>query len=136
MNQRPRDLLRLAFHLSGGGDAFWSQVDPIKNTFLGFQPRADRMRVARDASRPTGNANAIEFVAFTKSTEANAMFIRDTYFNRPQRDRALTLIHEYVHLRNPLNSGDGHPGGVVILFEEGDVGVDYPNAIRNPYCYQ
>jgi hypothetical protein len=137
MNERPRELLWLTFHLSGRGDSFWDSVDPIKNTFLGFRPRSEVMTVRHDTSRPTGASNTIEFVAFTRPSDANSMFIRNQYFSgRSRRERALTLIHEYVHLRNPQNPGDGHPGGVVIMFGEGDVGIEYRNAIRNPYCFQ
>jgi hypothetical protein len=127
----------LTFHLSGGGDDFWDKVGPIKDTFLGFQPRSDRLTVTRHTSRATGDPNSMEFTAFTKSSDRDSIFIRDVYFSRSPTDRALILVHEYVHLRNPMNPGNGHPGGIVIMFDkEGDVGIDYDDAIKNPYCYQ
>ncbi len=136
MKQRTKELLQLTFHLSPIGDESWDKVDPIKITYLSFQPRTDRMVVSFDASSPTGNSNTIEFHAFTKSSDPNSVFIRGQYFPNDRRYRALTLIHEHVHLCNPLNPGDGHPGGAIIMFDEGDVGVEYVDAIRNPYCYQ
>jgi hypothetical protein len=136
INRRPQELLRLAFHISAGDSDFDDEVQTVKNTFIVIPSRVTQVTVSRDTSRPTGNSNTIEFVAFTKSSVPNAIFVRDTYFSRAQRDRVLTLIHECVHLINPLNSGDGHPGGVVIMFAEGDVGVDYDDASKNPYCYQ
>jgi hypothetical protein len=130
-------LLQLTFHLSGSGDDFWDKVGPIKDSFLGFQPRSDRLTVTRHTSRATGDPNSMEFTAFTKSSDRDSIFIRDVYFSRSPTDRALILVHEYVHLRNPMNPGNGHPGGIVIMFDkEGDVGIDYDDAIKNPYCYQ
>ena len=137
LNRRPKEVLLLTFHLSGNGDGIWDMVGPIKDTFLGFQPRSDRMTVSFDASRPTGDQNSIDFLAFTKpSNDRNGVFVHKEYFGLSPRDRALTLIHEYVHLRCPENGGDGHPGGQVIMFDEGDVGIDYDKAVKNPYCYQ
>jgi hypothetical protein len=136
INRRPQDLLRLAFHISSDDSDFDDEVQTIKNTFLVIPSRATQLTVSRDTSRPTGASNTIEFLAFTKPTEANSIFVRDGYFSQAQRDRALTLIHESVHLIFPANFGDGHPGGVVILFDEGDVGIDFDDASKNPYCYQ
>ena len=136
INQRPQDLLRLAFHISSSDADSDDEVQAVKNTFLVIPSRATLVTVSRDTSRPTGNSNTVEFIAFTKSSDPNFIFVRDSYFALAQRERALTLIHECVHLINPLNSGDGHPGGTVIMFGEGDVGVDFDDARRNPYCYQ
>ncbi|MGD0568540.1 MAG: hypothetical protein ABSA78_09050 [Candidatus Sulfotelmatobacter sp.] len=136
INQRPQELLRLAFHISSGDSDFDDEVQTIKNTFLVIPSRANQLTVSRDTSPPTGASNTIEFLAFTKNSEANSIFLRDGYFSLAQRERALTLIHESVHLIYPANFGDGHPGGVVIMFAEGDVGIDYDNASKNPYCYQ
>ena len=136
INPRPKELLRKAFQLAGTGDEYLDKVNPIKDTFLGFQSRSERTSMNHDASRPTGDSNSVEFLAFTKTSDENSIFVRDLYFKKDQRYRAVTLIHEYVHLRYPASSGDGHPGGVAIVFEEGDVGIGYNDAIKNPYCYQ
>ena len=78
----------------------------------------------------------MEFLAFTKPDDEKSIFVRDIFFQRSARYRAITLIHEYVHLRFPQNQGDGHPGGTIIMFEEGEIGIKYEDAIKNPYCYQ
>lgn len=136
INQRPQDLLKLAFHISASDANFDDEVQTIKNTFISIPGRATVVTVSHDTSHPTAATNTIEFVAFTKDSSPNFVFVRDAYFSRAQRDRALTLMHECVHLIYPPSSGDGHPGGVVIMFAEGDVGIDYNDASKNPYCYQ
>jgi hypothetical protein len=136
INPRPKELLREAFNLSGTGDEYFDKIDPIKNTFLGFQSRIDRTSLSHDSSRPSGDPNSMEFLAFVKPPDETSVFVRDIYFRRDQRTRAIALIHEYVHLRNPRNPDSGHPGGVVLSFDEADLGIKYDDAIKNPYCYQ
>lgn len=136
INPRPKELLRKVFSLAGSGDDFLDKVNPIKDTFLGFSPRVEQASVRHDSSRPTGDPNSTEFLAFTKTTDDKSIFLRDVYFKRDQRTRALVLVHEYVHLRYPADPPNDHPGGVLALFAETDIGIDYDDAIHNPYCYQ
>lgn len=112
----------------------WDRVDPIKSVYLAFGPRLDTVSINFDPSPPA--PNAMEFDAYVRPGHASQIFCRSAYFTKTPRDRALILIHEFVHLRFSDNSGDGHPGGQIIMFQPGNIQIDYSNAIRNPYCYQ
>ena len=68
----------------------WDNVDPIKNVYLGFTPRFDTLSVNHDASPPA--LNTIEFDAYVRQGHRDRVFIRDNYFAKTPRDRALTLI--------------------------------------------
>lgn len=113
---------------------FWDRVEPIKNVYLSFAGRSETVSIKHDASPPA--ANVIEFDAYVPPGFDNLMFIRNEYFKKQPRDRAVTLIHESVHLRFRDNPGDGHPGGQIIMFQPGNIQIGYDDAIRNAYCYQ
>ena len=112
----------------------WDRIDPVKNHYLAFTPRFETVSVTLDPSAPA--ANSIEFDAYVKTSDYNRIFIRNAYFAKAPRDRAVTLIHETAHLWFKDNTGDGHPGGQIIMFAPGNITITYDNAIRNPYCYQ
>jgi hypothetical protein len=137
MSGRPSDqtaqLLWWVFTIKPDND-FWDHVEPIKSVYLAFRPRLDTVSLNYDSSPPA--PNTIEFDAYVRPGHASQIFCRSDYFTKTPRDRALTLIHESVHLRFSDNSGDGHPGGQIIMFQPGNIQIDYKNAIRNPYCYQ
>jgi hypothetical protein len=78
----------------------------------------------------------IEFDAFVDRTRPNTIFLRREYFAKTADERALTLLHEYVHMVFPNNPGDGHPGGQQISFGRAVMGIPFADASRNPYCYQ
>ena len=76
----------------------------------------------------------IEFDALVDRTRPNTIFLRREYFNKTADERALTLLHEYVHMAFPNNPGDGHPGGQQISFGRAVMGIPFVDASRNPYC--
>jgi hypothetical protein len=76
----------------------------------------------------------IEFDAFVDRTKPNTIFLRSEYFAKTADERALTLLHEYVHMAFPNNPGDGHPGGQQISFGRAVMGIPFVDASRNPYC--
>jgi hypothetical protein len=53
----------------------------------------------------------------------------------PHLMTALELLRFRI-IPTTLPRGDGHPGGQIIMFQPGNIQIDYSNAIRNPYCYQ
>jgi hypothetical protein len=133
-------LLTEAFSTDGSDEGL---LETIKNTFAGFRGRAASLSVSYEPQQAA--PNQWDFAAFVKSSEPNKMFIRPEYFRavaggkataKPQLDRVLALIHEYVHLRFPTNPGDGHPGGQFLSFGRGPLGVAANDAVRNPYCYE
>ena len=86
INHRPQDLLKLAFHISASDANLDDEVQTIKNTFISIPGRATVVTVSHDTSHPTGATNTIEFVAFTKDSSPNFVFVRGAYFSRAQRD--------------------------------------------------
>jgi hypothetical protein len=109
-------------------------IDFIKRVYGAF---AGRMQVTSLRFAPgTGNPNVLEFDAFADRTQPNTIFVRNAFFSKAAPDRAITLLHEYVHLRFPNNSGDGHPGGQMVMFGRGRMGIAFDDASRNPYCYE
>jgi len=95
----------------------WDRVDPIKSAYLAFGLRLDTVSLNYDSSPPA--PNTIEFDAYVRPGHASQIFCRSPYFAKTPRDRALTLIHEFVHLRFSDNSGDGHSGGQIIMSSQG-----------------
>jgi hypothetical protein len=111
-----------------------SQVYQVKNVFAGF---AARMATAALVSYPgIGDAYDPEFDSFPDRTRPNTILVRSSYFFKAPFDRALTLLHHYVHLRFPRNPGDGHPGGSMPAFARGSLRIAFDDASRNPYCYE
>ena len=110
-----------------------AQVDQVKNMFGAF---AGRMQNTTFKLAPgAGNPAVLEFDAFVDRNVANTIFVRAAYFLKAAPERAITLIHEYVHLRFQNNPGDGHPGGAVLMFTRGNIGIPFASAVLNPYCY-
>jgi hypothetical protein len=124
-------LLQEAFSIDGSDD---QQVGRIKDTFLTFGPRMANalVRFAPHQAAP----NRWDFAAFVDPSRPTDLFIRPGYFGLQAVDRAATLIHEYIHMKYPNNSGDGHPGGQYISFTRASLNVPFDQAVRNPYCFQ
>jgi hypothetical protein len=132
-SDRTAQLLWWVFTISPDS-TFWDRIDPVKNHYAAFAPRFETVSVNSDASAAA--PNTIEFDAYVRHGDYNRIFIRDAYFAKAPRERATTLIHETAHLWFKDNTGDGHPGGQIIMFEPGNITISYDDAIRNPYCYQ
>jgi hypothetical protein len=47
--------------------------------------------------------------------------------------RALTLIHEFIHLYGEI---EGHPGGQPQMFQRSSMDIPYDDAKWNPWCYE
>ena len=110
------------------------QVDKVKNVFLSFDGRMQGTAFTFVPGR--AKPGVIEFEAFTDRTKPNTVFLRVEYFAKPDAERPLTLLHEYVHLVFSNNPGDGHPGGQQIAFGRTVMGIPFADASRNPYCYE
>ena len=50
-----------------------------------------------------------------------------------QTARALTLIHEFIHL---FNEGQGHPGGQPVAFQRTRLNIPFNDAVFNAWCYE
>src|SRR6266567_3506351 len=88
------------------------QADAIRAVYSGF---AAGMMTANLESLPgTGDAATLEFDSFPDRMRPNTILVRSSYFFKAPVDRALTLLHHYIHLRFPRNfprnAGDRHPG--------------------------
>ncbi len=110
------------------------QVEQIRAVYRGF---AARMATANLEFHPgIGDPAALEFDSFPDRARTNTILVRPSYFFKAPVDRALTLLHHYVHLRFPRNPGDGHPGGMLAMFARGSMRMAFQDASRNPYCYE
>jgi hypothetical protein len=79
-----------------------------------------------------GHVAFVQFNALIPLT--NEIFVTAAYFPpRPASDRVLTLIHEFIHL---FNRAPGHPGGQFTFFQRATLGLDFDDAVLNPYCYE
>jgi hypothetical protein len=124
-------LFREAFAIDSTDE---EHAGPIRAVYSGF---AARMATANLEFHPgIGDAAALEFDSFPDRTRPNTILVRPSYFFKAPVDRALTLVHHYVHLRFPRNPGDGHPGGMVAMFARGSMRITPEDACRNPYCYE
>src|SRR5947209_13479201 len=132
---RTATLLAWAFALPPGDPQIWDKIEPIKTTFGVFSSRIDRVAFVHDTKpASTGEIDFDAYVITPSSTDK--IFVRDSFLGKHDpRDRALTLIHEFVHLVH-TQFGEDHPGGAVISFDASSLGVPYDKAIKNPYCYQ
>lgn len=132
---RTATFLAWAFALPPGDPQIWDKIEPIKTTFGVFSSRVDRVAFVHDA-KPASKTE-IDFDAYVVTpSPTDKIFVRNSFLNKHDpRERALTLIHEMVHLIH-TQFGEDHPGGVVISFDASSLGVPYDKAIKNPYCYQ
>lgn len=110
------------------------RVNQVRSVYAGFATRMATAALVFDPGR--GNACDPEFDSFPDRTRPNTILVRRAYFFKSPFDRALTLLHHYVHLQFPLNPGGGHPGGCVPAFARGSMRIAFDDASRNPYCYE
>lgn len=106
----------------------------IRSVYSGFAARMSTANLEFHAG--IGDAAVLEFDSFPDRTRVDTILVRSSYFFKAPVDRALTLLHHYVHLRFPRNPGDGHPGGMVAMFARGNMRIAPEDACRNPYCYE
>lgn len=127
------ELLNEAFAIDAR-DPDADQVGIVKNVYGAF---TGRMQVTTFRFAPgAGDPKKMEFDAYVDRTKPNTIFVRSTYFDKVASERVEIILHEYVHLRFPHNPGDGHPGGVKLMFGRGSMGIPFSSASSNPYCYE
>jgi len=132
----PLDTATLLWEAFGidGVDPDRNQVDRVRSVYEGFA--AGMARATLVFYPGMGNASAAEFDSFPDRTRPNTILVRSSYFLKAPCDRALTLLHHYVHLRFPQNLGSGHPGRDAPALARGPLRVAFDDASRNPYCYE
>lgn len=127
-----KELLVDTFSITGSDR---DQVNEIRLKFLAFASRIDNSDF-NGVSEENAPAEAKTFAAYVKSNDSKNIFlVQPKFFTNTDKERALTLIHEYIHLLNP---GDGHPGfenRIPIIFDRQKLNVPFDKAILNAYCY-
>ncbi len=121
------------------------EVFEIRRRFMGFIGRIDLIEFElTDRHAPSdqtiGHDAFVEY-KFGSPLSGNKIFLTKSYFAKSsQPERALILIHEFIHLHN---NGAGHPGadgnmdsGQVLLFQQSHIGIPFEFALFNPYCYE
>jgi len=110
------------------------KIRNIQSKFLSFSSRMTKTTLTKATAENSSSSNELEHKAFVVSDNVWEIFIvSPSFFRKPSRVRALTLIHEYIHLLFPTG---GHPGGEEVLFERSRMGIPYDDASRNAYCYE
>jgi hypothetical protein len=134
------ELLQDTFDIDGSDD---DEVQVIRNRFGSVEGRLKDVKITfTDANG--GTRERMGYPAFVNfsglpSRPPNEIFITHGYFgNGNPLDRAITLIHEHIHLSN---TAAGHPGNggeefTPVLFGRDRIGVDFGHAAVNPYCYE
>lgn len=121
------------------------QVELVKRRFMGFEGRSRVMefeKTGRHAPKDQslGHEAFVEYT-FGSPLANNTVYLTPAYFAKTEAtERALTLLHEYVHL---YNAGPGHPGrdghpdsGQMLHFMRTRIGIPFEHALYNPYCYE
>tara|TARA_B100000809_G_scaffold150473_1_gene147974 strand:- start:94 stop:651 length:558 start_codon:yes stop_codon:yes gene_type:complete len=109
------------------------KIRNIQSKFLSFGTRMTKTTLTKTTEN-SSSSNELGHKAFVVSNNVREIFIvSPSFFRQPPRVRALTLIHEYIHLLFPT---DGHPGEQQVLFERSRLGIPYDDASRNAYCYE
>ncbi|MEX2561433.1 MAG: peptidoglycan-binding domain-containing protein [Pirellulales bacterium] len=129
-------LLMDTFDIDGSNDAL---VFPIRQRYMNFSPRMhNTIFIFTEEHAPTqthmGHAAFVRFN--TLRPFISEIFFTKAYFDTVEpKKRACTIIHEYIHM---VNIQPGHPGsteGGMALFSRTRMGIEYGNAVLNPYCY-
>ncbi len=120
-------------------------VFEIRKRFMGFIGRIDLVEFElTDRHAPSdqsiGHDAFVEY-KFGVPLSGNKIFLTKSYFEKgSQPERALILIHEYIHM---FNNGAGHPGadgnpnsGQLTLFQQTHIGIPFEFAIYNAYCFE
>lgn len=136
------ELLLDTFAIDGSDPA---QVELVKRRFMSFEGRSKRLEFEKtDRHAPKDQSLGHEaFVEYKIGSPLanNTVYLTPAYFAKADAtDRALTLLHEYVHL---YNAGPGHPGkdghpdsGQMTHFMRTRIGIPFEHALYNPYCYE
>ena len=133
-------LLQDTFDIDGSD---FNQVIRIQQRYQLFGGRMETVRFIFSSDHAPDR-----HVAFVKvpvfGPTPNEIHITESYFSREmgagnfpvvsnQFARALTLIHEFIHL---FNEGQGHPGGQPIAFQRTRLDIPFANAVFNAWCYE
>jgi peptidoglycan hydrolase-like protein with peptidoglycan-binding domain len=115
-----------------------SAVEPIRGAFVSFNLRMRAVELIHTV-RHTPDARHFGYAAFVDFPNRgvrpylNEIYVTDGYFDTiAPIKRQLTLIHEAFHL---LVNTDGHPGSGDAYPDDRPMGIAYPQAINNAYCY-
>lgn len=120
------------------------QVFPIRQNYMNFSPRIENTSfIFTQEGAPTsdhmGHAAYVKYTSLLGVLPPTEIYITQGYFDMPDIvDRAVTLIHEYIHL---INKQPGHPGNNneetrFQLFARSNMGLEYDAAVVNAYCYE
>jgi hypothetical protein len=162
-------LLRDTFRID---DRDQDKIEFIRNRFFNFGERIQRTTFAFNTKpRKKGELDNNAYVDLHPLREAGAppysnkplteIFIRPGYFDLSLEDRAVLLIHEYIHLlqrpgevahpdaqgkdaavMKDLDATSGKSGKDQPWTPDMDnklrprLGIPYDKAVRNPYCYE
>jgi len=134
------DLLMDCFAIDGSD---LGQVGNIQAKYRDFPGRMDSVTFIFSKDHPPE-----KHVGFVKipvfGFTPNEIFLTESYFapdmgegNLPaittEKARALTLIHEFIHLYGEVR---GHPGGEPVKFMRSAMEIPYSEAKWNPWCYE
>lgn len=120
-----------------------SQVANIQAKFRDFNGRMDTVKFIFSKDHPPEKHVGFVVIPVFGFTQ-NEIFLTESYFaadmgagNFPaisaETARALTLIHEFIHLYGEVRD---HPGGQPVLFMRSRMGIKYEDAKWNPWCYE
>lgn len=138
------ELLEDTFDVDGSN---LSRVRNIQIKFQNFPATIDRMKFKySDYNLKEKKLGKKAFILFTDGEPEQAIYVTESYFApdggkgnlppvSPQMERALTLIHEYVHYYCKV---EGHPprDEDSYHFIRTRMGIPYQHAQWNPYCYE
>lgn len=134
------DLLMDCFSFDGSD---LSKVANIQVKFRDFPGRMDSVKFIFSKDHPPDKHVGFVVIPVFGFTQ-NEIFLTESYFapdmgagNFPaissETARALTLIHEFIHLYGEVR---GHPGGEPQMFQRGAMNIPYDDAKWNPWSYE
>jgi peptidoglycan hydrolase-like protein with peptidoglycan-binding domain len=134
-------LLQDTFNIDGSDP---DEVGFIRLRYMNFIGRMDTVTFIYTTEHAPSNEN-LGYGAFAKSAgpggilSPNEIYFTKGYFQtRDAFKRAVTVLHEYIHL---VNTVGGHPGNGGVdnqleFYERARIGIDFPFAAVNAYCYE
>jgi peptidoglycan hydrolase-like protein with peptidoglycan-binding domain len=134
-------LLQDTFNIDGSDP---DEVGFLRLRYMNFVGRMDTVTFIYTTEHAPSNEN-LGYGAFAKSAgpggilSPNEIYFTKGYFQTQDAfKRAVTILHEYIHL---VNTVGGHPGNGGIdnqleFYARAHIGIDFPYAAVNAYCYE
>jgi hypothetical protein len=134
-------LLQDTFDIDGSDP---DEVGFIRLRFMNFVGRMDTVTFISTTEHAPTNEN-LGYGAFAKSAgpggilSPNEIYFTKGYFQTQDSvKRAITIIHEYIHL---VNTVGGHPGNDGVdnqleFYTRAHIGIEFQWAAVNAYCYE